>query len=141
MAQGRLVPRGILFGADLAAFYHDIDVFCSAEGHAGWCNPAAEAMASGVPLVTTIHGTLAFAHEGRTAHVLDEATGHSIARAVTALTDAPDAMHTMAGRGRVLIRDLTWESYTASLLDLLRRATADISHAPAGLRASRAVSG
>lgn len=119
VAEGRLVPRGVLLDGALAAYYHDIDVFCSAEPHAGWCNPAAEAMASGTPLVTTRHGTLAFAQHEATALVLEAPTGAAIAEAVLRLDHDPDLADHLAERGRAAIRDLTWEAYAAALLRLV----------------------
>lgn len=122
LAQGRLVSHGMLFGEALAAYYHGLDVFCSAETYAGWCNPAAEAMASGTPLVATHHGTLAFAQHAVTATILDEPSGSSIAEAVIALERDPDQAWRMAHQGRRAIRAMTWDAYAADLLDMVRQA-------------------
>jgi glycosyltransferase involved in cell wall biosynthesis len=119
VAEGRLVPRGVLLGDALAAYYHDLDVFCSAEPHAGWCNPAAEAMASGTPLVTTQHGTRAFAQHEATALILDAPTGTAIAEAVLRLDRDPDLADRLAARGRAAVRDLTWDAYASALLRLV----------------------
>lgn len=125
LVSGRIVRHGPLFGEALADFYAGLDVFCSAELQAGWCNPAAEAMASGTPLVTTPHGTLAFAEHDVTAQVIDIATGPAIAAAVTAMRAAPDRAARCARAGRTRIRGLTWEAYTADLLAAIRGGIAD----------------
>ncbi|MCX4196665.1 glycosyltransferase, partial [Methylobacterium organophilum] len=95
VASGRLVVHGPLVEADLPAWYHGLDAFCSAEAHAGWCNPAAEAMACGTPLVTTVHGTLAFAEDAVTALVVpdgpDAALGAAVALAADRIVTDPAA--------------------------------------------------
>ncbi|WP_082501290.1 glycosyltransferase [Methylobacterium sp. Leaf88] len=125
LASGRIVRHGALFGEALAAFYAGLDVFCSVELQAGWCNPAAEAMASGTPLVTTPHGTLAFAEHDITARVIEIATGPAIAAAVEAVRTDPERAARCARAGRARIRDLTWEAYTAELLAAIRGGLAD----------------
>ncbi|MET0366908.1 MAG: glycosyltransferase [Methylobacterium sp.] len=125
LASGRIVRHGPLFGEELAAFYAGLDVFCSAEPQAGWCNPAAEAMACGTPLVTTPHGTLAFAEHDVTAQVLATATGPAIAAAVRSLRADPDRAARCARAGRARIRSLSWETYTADLLAAIRDGLAD----------------
>ncbi|WP_245337945.1 glycosyltransferase [Methylobacterium radiotolerans] len=100
---GLAVP-GPLVGADLPAWYHGLDAFCSAEAHAGWCNPAAEAMACGTPLVTTVHGTLAFAEDAVTALVVpdgpDAALGAAVALAADRIVTDPAAAATRSEAGR-----------------------------------------
>ena len=122
VAAGRLVSHGVLFDEALAAYYHGLDVFCSAETSAGWCNPAAEAMACGTPLVATRHGTLAFAEHDVTAYELDAPDGAAIARAVTTLVAEPERAARLAAAGRARIRALTWERYASELLAAIRAA-------------------
>lgn len=132
---GRLVAAGVLSEDELPAWYQVLDVFCSAEAHAGWCNPAAEAMACGTPLVTTAHGTLAFAEHGVTAHVLadgsDAALGAAIADAVAEIAADRDAAARRAAAGRARIRSLDWNRYADGLLKLIE------TDGPAGRRAVR----
>lgn len=127
VASGRLVVHGPLVEADLPAWYHGLDAFCSAEAHAGWCNPAAEAMACGTPLVTTVHGTLAFAEDAVTALVVpdgpDAALGAAVALAADRIvTDPAAASRAEAGRAR--IRALDWDTYADGLLAAVAEAIA-----------------
>ncbi|MBP31054.1 glycosyltransferase [Methylobacterium sp.] len=125
VASGRLNVHGPLREADLPTWYHGLDAFCSAEAHAGWCNPAAEAMACGTPLVTTVHGTLAFAKDAVTAQVVpdgsDEALGAAIAEAADRIVADPAGAAVRAEAGRARIRALDWDTYADGLL----RAIAD----------------
>lgn len=134
VASGRLVVHGPLVEADLPAWYHGLDAFCSAEAHAGWCNPAAEAMACGTPLVTTVHGTLAFAEDAVTALVVpdgpDAALGAAVALAADRIVTDPAAAASRAEAGRARIRALDWDTYADGLLAAVAEAIA--------LRADRA---
>lgn len=123
VASGRLVAHGTIAERDLPAWYHALDAFCSAEAHAGWCNPAAEAMACGTPLVTTVHGTLAFAEQDVTALVLadapDTALGASIAEAVERISADPAEATRRAEAGRARIRTSHWDAYADGLLSVV----------------------
>ncbi|SFE15232.1 glycosyltransferase [Methylobacterium sp. 13MFTsu3.1M2] len=128
VASGRLVVHGPLPESDLPAWYHGLDAFCSAEAHAGWCNPAAEAMACGTPLVATVHGTLAFAEDGVTALVVpdgpDAALGAAIAEAVDRIATDPAGAASRAEAGRARIRALDWDTYADGLLAVVAEAIA-----------------
>lgn len=128
VASGRLVVHGPLVEADLPAWYHGLDAFCSAEAHAGWCNPAAEAMACGTPLVTTVHGTLAFAEDAVTALVVpdgpDAALGAAVALAADRIVTDPAAAASRAEAGRARIRALDWDTYADGLLAAVAEAIA-----------------
>ena len=126
VASGRLVVHGPLAEDDLPAWYHTLDAFCSAEAHAGWCNPAAEAMACGTPLVTTVHGTLAFAEQDVTALVVpdgpDAVLGAAIAAGAERIAADPAAAAGRADAGRARIRALDWDSYADGLLRVVAEA-------------------
>lgn len=135
VGSGRLVVHGPLAEADLPSWYYGLDAFCSAEAHAGWCNPAAEAMACGTPLVTTVHGTLAFAEDAVTALVVpdgpDAVLGAAIAEATDRIVTDPAAAAARAEAGRARIRALDWDIYADGLLAAVGEAVA--------LRAGRAL--
>jgi hypothetical protein len=126
VASGRLVVHGPLAEDDLPAWYHALDAFCSAEAHAGWCNPAAEAMACGTPLLTTVHGTLAFAEHDATAIVVpdgpDTALGAAIAAGAERIAADPTAAAGRAEAGRARIRALDWDTYADGLLSAVAEA-------------------
>ncbi|MGU3466870.1 glycosyltransferase [Methylobacterium sp. C33D] len=128
VASGRLVVHGPLVEADLPAWYHGLDAFCSAEAHAGWCNPAAEAMACGTPLITTVHGTLAFAANAVTALVVPDgpeaALGAAVAEAADQIVGDPAGAASRAEAGRARILALDWDTYADGLLAAVAEAIA-----------------
>jgi predicted O-methyltransferase YrrM len=117
---GRLHLAGPLWGRELAEFYHGIDSYLSPETHAGWCNAAAEAMASGVPLICTRPGTAAFAEDRVTALVLENPAPEAIAAAVRALEASPELAQSLAKAGRERIARFDWPAYCDQLLVLCR---------------------
>lgn len=112
----RLVDHGSLFGDRLARFFRELDVMVTTETRGGWCNPAAEAMASGVACVVSPAGTIDFAIPGETAEVLEDLSGSTIARAVRSLTSDPDALRSLATAGAERMRDFDWNTYSQQLL-------------------------
>lgn len=100
----------------LAALYAETHVFVAAEKRAGWCNTAAEAMASGACVVCTPSGTGDFARDGETALVVRIRHPWFLARALTrALGD--DALRArLAAAGRAEIERHDWPRLAAKLL-------------------------
>ncbi len=101
------------------------DVVVMAEVSAGWSNPAAEAMASGTPLVCTEAGTLDFAIDGETAFVVPMRDPKAIADAVQKYYAHPEvaARHREAGLAK--IRQFAWTEVARRLLDVFRAARKD----------------
>lgn len=117
---GRLQLVGRLDAAALPAFYAGVDIVVHTETFAGWANLAAEAMASGVPLICTPHGTTAFACHRDTALVLEAASAQHIVAAVSDLSADPAAAASMAERARRRIIAFDWTEYTGRLAALCR---------------------
>ena len=116
---GRIELPGTLAEDALPAFYAGVDCVAMTELHAGWSNLVAEAMASGVPVVCTGHGTVAFAFNQETALVVDTPTPACLASAINALwRDVQLAEKLRAAASRV-ISQYTWEKYAAGLLELI----------------------
>ena len=121
IAEGRLELVGLLTGRELSAFYHSVDCVVTTENTAGWTNLAAEAMASGTPVICTPHGTRAFATHNVTALVIDEPGSDLIAENVKSLMNDPSLCQRLAESGRRFLEDnddLSWESYGNQLLKL-----------------------
>src|SRR5688572_22394029 len=101
---------------ELAALYASTDVFVAAEKRAGWCNTAAEAMASGACVVCTPSGTGDFARHGETALVVRLRHPFFLARALDrALGDAA-LRQRLAAAGRSEIERHSWTALAARLL-------------------------
>ncbi len=116
---GRLQLTGILDEHGLRAFYHDVDCVVMSEPHAGWANLAAEAMASGTPVICTQHGTHAFARHGETALVLDEPLAEHIAIAIERLRTDASLCRQLAESGRDAVSAYDWHDYAQRMLQLL----------------------
>lgn len=122
VARGRLTLTGRVPDGDLPHLYAGLDCVVSTEGFAGWCNVGAEALAAGVALVCTEHGTQAFAEDGRTALVLPEPTPAAIERALRRIHTDPDLVRRLAREGRERIEAFPWDSYARGLLALVPNA-------------------
>lgn len=94
---------------ELAELYRASDVFVSAERRAGWCNTAAEAMASGTTVVCTRSGTEDFAVDGWTASVARWRWSWALANAIRPLLLDPGRRATLAAHGLERIQEYSWE--------------------------------
>ena len=117
---GRLQLVGRLDEDALPGFYAAVDIVVHTEAFAGWANLAAEAMASGVPLICTAHGTTSFAADRKTALVLDEVDAPGIVEGVQSRCADPDATAAMVTRARARMLQYDWSVYTACLAELCR---------------------
>lgn len=116
---GRLLLEGVLDESALPGFYAGVDCVVHAETFAGWANLAVEAMASGVPVICTPHGTRAFAEHGETALVVAEPTAEAVAEAVLKLRSDPALAIRLARNARQRVRAFSWTAYAADLLRLI----------------------
>ena len=112
---GRLELCGPLEEFELPAFYRAVDLVVHTEQYAGWANLVAEAMACGVPVICTTHGTTAFAQDGETALVLEEITPAAIAKHVNSLQDDTDMLRRLVVNARKRIEAFDWNRYAARL--------------------------
>jgi glycosyltransferase involved in cell wall biosynthesis len=117
IAAGRLECPGFLDEAELPDYYGGIDCVVHTEPFAGWSNLAAEALACGVPLICTQHGTRAFAEHGTTALIVEPNCG-AIAEALETLSANSGFAATLTRNGRARIEPFTWERYARQLLDV-----------------------
>ena len=120
IAQGSLELAGTVFGSELQQFYDDIDCVVSTALSAGWSNLAAEAMASGLPVVCTRHGTSAFAKDGETALLVEPLTAPALGAQLQRLRNEPDLCRKLTGGARRMIEQFAWEPYAQQLLSLLQ---------------------
>ncbi|WP_169980196.1 class I SAM-dependent methyltransferase [Tautonia rosea] len=120
IASGRLELTGMRIGDDLARFYAEVDCVAMTETFAGWSNLVAEAMASGVPVVCTGHGTLDLARHEETALVVDDPTPDALAAAIARLKDDAILCRNLTEQALETIRPYSWEAYARKLLELTR---------------------
>jgi glycosyltransferase involved in cell wall biosynthesis len=120
LVQSRVVKLvGPLSEQELPSFYSDLDCVVHTETFAGWANLAAEALACGIPLICTRHGTRAFAVDGETALVITAPTPEEICSSIKQLQSSEDLRDRLSRSGRHMINRYSWESYTTALLDLM----------------------
>jgi 2-polyprenyl-3-methyl-5-hydroxy-6-metoxy-1,4-benzoquinol methylase len=110
---------GTLSERELPTFYGGLDCVVHTETFAGWANLAAEALACGIPLVCTRHGTRAFAVDGETALVMAEPTPEEICSSIKQLQSNEELRNHLSSSGRHMITRYSWESYATALLDLI----------------------
>ena len=116
---GRLHYTGPLFGDALNDYYRSCDMVVMTEKGAGWANLAAEALACGRPLVTTPHGTDAFARHGETAVICPDPTPQALATAIETLWRDPQLRRALSVAGRSAIEPYSWQEYTRQLIKII----------------------
>jgi glycosyltransferase involved in cell wall biosynthesis len=118
LGSGRVEFLGPITEERLPYFYANVDCVVHTEKTAGWANLGAEALASGIPLICTKWGTLAFAEHEKTALILDEPTSDAISTELVRLFSDKDLACSLAQQGRQRIIEFTWDRYAKSLLEI-----------------------
>ena len=108
-----------LLRREVAELLRAVDFAVCPEMDAGWNNPAAEAMACGVPLVCTRAGATDFAFDGETALVVEPRRPDQIADAVERLIADPALTARLSEEGRRVIAQYSWFNLTRKLIDTL----------------------
>ncbi|MBW1810694.1 MAG: glycosyltransferase family 4 protein, partial [Deltaproteobacteria bacterium] len=114
-----------LGGSEVAELLNKMDLMICPEEDAGWSNPAAEAMACGVPLVCTEAGTLDFAIHEETALVVPNRHADAIADAAERVYRDRELAEKLSRAGLVKIREYTWINVARNLLDVFAGARLD----------------
>lgn len=109
---------------DIAEAYAEATIAVSPSVYEGFGLPAGEAMACGVPLVTTDGGALPEV-AGDAAIIVPHSNAQALASAIGQLLDDPEKRATLgrAGRARVL-RHFTWEQAAEKAIQIYRKAIA-----------------
>ncbi len=123
---GRGVPQH-----EMARVYGAADLFVEASHQAGWNNPAAEAMACGIPLVCTdIGGVRDFAEHERTALLAPPGDVPAIAEAILRMVGDDALRARLAGAGLERIERFDWDRSADRLIEILESALArEAAHA------------
>jgi glycosyltransferase involved in cell wall biosynthesis len=125
---GRLDPEGI------AALYREADVCLNASLHDNMPNSLLEALASGVPVVSTdVCGIPFLVEHGKTALLVPPRDPVAMAQAVLDVLDTPGLAEQLAGAGRELVQRYSWSHVRPRLLEVYRAVTGGpAATAPAG---------
>lgn len=114
---GRGIPQRRMVGVYTAA-----DLFIEASHQAGWNNPAAEAMACGVPLVCTdIGGVHDFARHEETALLVPPGNVRAMAAAILRMAGDADLRARLATAGLASIGRFDWDRSADSLVAILEK--------------------
>lgn len=112
-------PLGFLQPEQLAAAYRGADILLSASWYESFPLFPLEAMACGLPVVTTQPGTEDFAIHGETAEIVEPRNVESIASGLVRLiTDLPYRKK-LAARGQEMSRKFTWKKSVQTMQEIL----------------------
>lgn len=90
------------------SLFHRADLFVAAEKGTGWANTVAEAMASGIPVVSTKAGTADIVIPGKTA-ILVKRNVASLAKGIEKMIKSPELRHELAANARRHIEQFDWQ--------------------------------
>lgn len=107
---------------ELAEFYRSADALISASYFESFPLPPLEAMACGVPVVTTPYGTEDYARDGETALIVEAQQPIAMADALERLIKDHKLRQTLIDAGRHESKRFTWEITTDKFEHLLTKA-------------------
>lgn len=116
----------------VAALYRDADLVLNPSTVDNTPNSLLEALASGVPIVSTdVGGVPHIVQDGTTALLVPPRDPAAMARAALRLLDNQAEARSLADAGLVFVRRYTWQEVSIVLADLYRRVRADARRPPA----------
>lgn len=116
--RGVILP-GVVPDADLPFVLHGAEMALYPSLYEGFGLPALEALASGVPLITSDRSSLPEI-VGNAAVLVDPASVEDIAEAIRALLADSDRRKRLVELGRIRARELSWERTASQVLQLYR---------------------
>jgi glycosyltransferase involved in cell wall biosynthesis len=122
LARYRDLPGLVLAGhmKDVAPAYRAASVFVLPSIEEGSAKATYEAMASGLPVVTT-ENSGSPVRDGIDGHIVPIRDPGAIASRILALRDDPDSARAMGLRGRERVLAYTWENYRMRFIETYRR--------------------
>ena len=118
--QGRLILCGKIPFEDLTGIMCLATLFCYLSLAEGFGLPVLEAMASGVPVLTSENSAMAEIC-GEAALMTDPMNVHSIKNALQMVLDSPQLREELAGAGLRRAGEYSWEKSASELLNILSR--------------------
>ena len=101
---------GFLNHADLANAYRDADILLSASWYESFPAFPLEAMACGLPVITTQHGAEDYAIHGETAEIVEAGNPDGIAQGLIHLIKDDEHRQNIARKGYAMSKKFTWAS-------------------------------
>jgi len=114
-------PLGFLAQGALANAYARADALLSSSWYESFPLFPLEAMASGLPVITTPYGTEEYAVDGVTAEVVEPRNPGALAAAIARLVRDPARRLSMAQAGYDKSKEFTWERSVATMERILTR--------------------
>jgi GT2 family glycosyltransferase/glycosyltransferase involved in cell wall biosynthesis/predicted O-methyltransferase YrrM/SAM-dependent methyltransferase len=115
-------------GSEVREFFSSLDFFVSTSWQEGFGLPGLEAMACGIPLVTTDSGGIAdYAVNGDTALVVPPRDPAAIASALILLASNRDLRERLRQTALAKAAEFSWDASVTALEGLLLRATSEVS--------------
>lgn len=112
-------PLGFLGSRQLAEAYRQADILLSASWYESFPLFPIEAMACGLPVITTQNGTEEYAIHGVTAEIVEEKNPQKIAVGLLKVIDNSDYRNDLAVNGNVMARKFTWDRSVIALEGIL----------------------
>lgn len=112
-------PLGFLNPERLAEAYRSADLLLSASWYESFPLFPLEAMACGIPTITTAYGTEDFAKHGLTAEICEAKNSESIANSLIHLISDTNYRNQLAINGHRISKDFTWERSFAQMEGIL----------------------
>lgn len=118
ISSGRLELLGKIEPEDLLAFYHSIHCVVHTELYAGWSNLVAEAMACGLPVICTEHGTNPIADENNSI-ILKKLNPQSIADSLLLIKQDANLCEKLSIQARQSAMQWNWSDYAKNFTSVL----------------------
>jgi glycosyltransferase involved in cell wall biosynthesis len=126
LLEGSELARRVHFAGgvdDPERFYAEADLLVLPTRSEPWGIPLIEAMAAGIPVVSTaVAGAARVVTEAGAGIVVADESTDSLRTAIVALVDDPELRRTMGGRGRVAAQAFGAAQHAAAVLDTYRKA-------------------
>jgi glycosyltransferase involved in cell wall biosynthesis len=113
--------KGAVLHHLMPEIYSQAEIFILPSLNEGMSNAVLEAMAAGLPIITTYTGGTAELLRGN-GIIIPKQSSDAIAKAILELWDDADLRCTMGQRSRKIAETLTWERVTDEYLNLYERA-------------------